>query len=253
MAAIMIPPSSPQRRFRVALSFAGEHRPVLQQIAVALAATLSEGAILYDHFHKLDFARLDLDTYLPNLYRTHSDLILVFLCPQYQTKRWCRLEWRYIRNLIATDADNRIRFLSFGDPGDLSHIGILPGDGWWDISKVPPSEVAGSILHYIDHATAVTPLGKRSAESVVSPNLIRAYLERVQSSVSRTIVPGANDKDPRYEAFHDWCIPGKVVPSSRLLSEDGSAPVPPTTVDEMAVLITGLRVGHALFGLHWKT
>ncbi|HEY3368612.1 MAG TPA: hypothetical protein VGK74_26440 [Symbiobacteriaceae bacterium] len=36
--------------------------------------------------------------------------------------------------------------LSFGDPGDLTGIGILPGDGYVDIDDQPPAEIAGLIL-----------------------------------------------------------------------------------------------------------
>ena len=137
-----------KKRFRVALSFAGEKRDFVAQVAASLAERFGEAAVLYDMFkgHKADFARTDLDVYLPNLYRTESDLIVLFLCEDYAKKRWCKLEWRFIRQLIATADEGRIMFLSFDDIGAVPEIGILDGDGYLSIAKHSPNEIAEFIL-----------------------------------------------------------------------------------------------------------
>ena len=96
--------------------------------------------------YEAEFARINLDTYLPRLYREESELVVVFLCPEYQQKRWCKLEWRHIKNLIATVEEDRIMLTSFGPPGDLSHIGILSGDGYADIGSRDPAAIADLIL-----------------------------------------------------------------------------------------------------------
>lgn len=139
------PPPS-KRRFDVALSFPGEHRDFVEGVAGNLAATFGKERVLYDKFHEEEFARLDLNTYLPGLYRKDSDLIVIFLCPEYAAKLWCRLEWRHISQLIATVEAQRIMFLSFGNPGDLSDLGILGGDGYIDIHDLSPKIVAGKIV-----------------------------------------------------------------------------------------------------------
>ena len=105
--------SSASRRFDVALSFPGEHRDVVEKVADLLAATFREDRVLYDKYHDAEFARLELNTYLPALYRKESELIVIFLCPEYAAKLWCRLEWRHINQLIATVDAQRIMFLSF--------------------------------------------------------------------------------------------------------------------------------------------
>ena len=132
--------------FRVALSFPGEHRSTVEPVAEALAASLGREQVLYDKFYEAEFARPDLDVYLPRLYREQSELIVILLCPEYAGKRWCRLEWRHIRQLIATVDAGRIMFLSVGSPGDLSEIGILPGDGYVDVADRPASEISGLIF-----------------------------------------------------------------------------------------------------------
>lgn len=124
---------SKNHRFTIALSFPGERRNFVQQVADCLAETFGKQGVLYDEYHDAEFARLNLDVYLPTLYRMESELIVVFLCPEYSNKRWCKLEWRNIRQLIATVNSERIFFLSFGNPGDLTELGIMSGDGYIDI------------------------------------------------------------------------------------------------------------------------
>lgn len=133
-------------RFTVALSYPGEHRAFVSQVADNLASTFSTERVLYDKYHDEEFARLDLNTYLPALYRKNSELIVIFLCPEYAAKLWCRLEWRHISQLIASVDANRIMFLSFGNPGDLSDLGILSGDGYIDILPLAPETVSEKII-----------------------------------------------------------------------------------------------------------
>jgi hypothetical protein len=134
------------KRFRVALSFAGESRPFVSQVADCLAKELGHDATLYDGFHEAEFARPNLDIHLPNLYRAESELIAIFLCRDYARKRWCNLEWRFIRQLLQTADEDRIMFLSFDDVGAIPELGILSGDGYVSIRARSPSEIADLIL-----------------------------------------------------------------------------------------------------------
>src|SRR5271165_5548923 len=105
--------SNDGKRFKIALSFPGEHRAFIAQLAEELAVAVGKDSVLYDKYHEAEFARPNLDTHLPNLYRAQSELIAIFLCEGYATKRWCKLEWRFIRQLIYTSDEDRIMFLSF--------------------------------------------------------------------------------------------------------------------------------------------
>lgn len=133
------------RRFDIALSFPGDHRTYVEQVASNLAAVFPKDRILYDEWHQAEFARPDLDVYLPNLYRTQSELIVLFLSPQYEAKRWCRLEWRSIRQLIATTDAHRVMLLRYGFGSDLTELGIFDGDGVIDFKKYPASVIAERI------------------------------------------------------------------------------------------------------------
>jgi hypothetical protein len=142
------------RRFKAALSFLGERRAFIEQVASHLAGRLGRGYVLYDKYHEAELARPDLDVYLPNLYRTQSELVAVFLCADYAKKRWCRLEWRSIRQMISTTDAERIMFLSFDDIGPVPEIGILSGDGYVSIDGRPHQEIAGLILQRLKSNSA---------------------------------------------------------------------------------------------------
>ncbi|MDD2735228.1 MAG: hypothetical protein PHF56_14925 [Desulfuromonadaceae bacterium] len=61
------------KRFSIALSFPGEYRSFVEKVADNLAANITTDRVLYDKYCEAEFARLDLDTYLPNLYRNQSE------------------------------------------------------------------------------------------------------------------------------------------------------------------------------------
>jgi hypothetical protein len=139
--------NSSNKRFEVALSFPGEYREFVAKTAELLAEKLGPQSVLYDKYHEAEFARPNLDIHLPNLYRTESELITVFLCAEYAQKRWCSLEWRSIRQLISTAEEDRIMFLSFDRIGTVPELGILSGDGYVFINQRSPQEIVGLILN----------------------------------------------------------------------------------------------------------
>ena len=143
------------KRFRIGLSFPGEHRPFVEQVAKHLADRVSRDRVLYDKFHEAEFAQPDLDIYLPNLYRTECELIAIFLCAEYAKKRWCRLEWRFIRQLIATADASRIMFLSFDNIGAVPEIGILDGDGYVSVANRDPDTIAQLVMQRMEQSAAV--------------------------------------------------------------------------------------------------
>jgi hypothetical protein len=148
--------SSGSRRFDIALSFPGEHRPFVEQVAGHLASAFGKDRVLYDKYYEAEFARMGLDVYLPKLYRTQSELIVLFLCPEYAAKRWCNLEWRHIRQLIATVDESRIMLLRYGYSGDFEELGILPGDGTINFEGRPAEEIAEKIHERFNFNHGVT-------------------------------------------------------------------------------------------------
>jgi hypothetical protein len=121
--------------------------------------------------------------YLPRLYRDDTELIVVLLSPDYPNKRWCGLELRWIRQLISSPDKDRIMLLRVGDPGDLSELGILPGDGYLDVSARAATEISALILQRMVHrgiriheaadpgvvAGEVVPMPSPSVEVMANP------------------------------------------------------------------------------------
>jgi TIR domain len=159
------------RRFAIALSFPGEHRSFVAEVAGHLAARFGKERILYDKYYEAEFARPNLDVYLPGLYREQSELVVLFLCPDYAKKRWCNLEWRHIRDLLASPDEARIMFLRYGYDGDLTALGILRGDGTIDFEQRPARDIAALISQrlYLNRGEAEPDFpGKTEAAAVAS-------------------------------------------------------------------------------------
>lgn len=104
-----------KRRFKVALSFPGERRGVVEQVANFLAERFGRDQVLYDKYHEAEFAVTNLDTLLQRLYHDESDLIAAFLCADYEKKEWCGLEWRACRDLINRRHESAVMLFRFDD------------------------------------------------------------------------------------------------------------------------------------------
>jgi len=139
--------AQPEKRFTVALSFPGEYRPQVKAIADNLAKELGEKRVLYDQYFEAEFARPDLDTYLQTLYHDESELIVIFLCADYEKKPWCSIEWRAIKDLINKKEKSAIMFMRF-DKAEIT--GVYLGDGYIDIAGRNATEVAELILQRLE-------------------------------------------------------------------------------------------------------
>ncbi len=135
------------KRFSVALSFPGEHRPRVNGIANELAEKLTKGRVFFDDFHKADSGRLDYDTYLQDIFQNHSELIVLFLCTAYNDDEWCGLQLRVIRELIKNRKNDIIMLFRIGD-GDVD--GILDIDNAIDANNLSSAEVSNLILKRLD-------------------------------------------------------------------------------------------------------
>ncbi|SBT05997.1 conserved hypothetical protein [Candidatus Accumulibacter aalborgensis] len=125
--------------FQVALSFAGEHRPYVREVALLLTQELTKEAVFYDYHFKSQTAVPDADLVLQRIYHDQSDLVVVFLGGNYQGKEWCGLEWRAVRDLIKKRDGKRIMFFRFDDkPVD----GVFSLDLAIDCGEHSPAEAA---------------------------------------------------------------------------------------------------------------
>lgn len=135
-----------QLRFKVALSFPGERRAYVSETANFLKDSLGKDAVFYDEDYKAQLARPNLDLLLQQIYANNSDLIVVFLCQEYDEKEWCGLEWRAIRETLKSRSDSKIMFLRFDD-SDVK--GAFSIDGHIDLRKITPQQAANYIFQRV--------------------------------------------------------------------------------------------------------
>ena len=167
-----------KKRFHVALSFPGEKREFIAQVAERLAAALGRNAILYDKFHEAEFARPNLDTHLQRLYHDEADLNVVFVCNEYNLKEWCGLEWRAIRDLIKSREDDLVMPVRFDN---VEVPGFFSIDGYVWVGDRQPQEIAQLILARLE----INSPGIASAPAQpVCEEAIRVGFERLSGSLA---------------------------------------------------------------------
>jgi hypothetical protein len=133
-------------KFKVAFTFAGENRGYVEAVAVELEPKIGKGNLFYDNFFQAELARLNLDTFLQDIYHNKSDFIVVFLSKEYEHKEWCGIEWRSIRDLIKGKQSDKIILVKL-EKFELD--GIFSIDGYLDGCKKNPETVAELIYRRI--------------------------------------------------------------------------------------------------------
>lgn len=136
-------PSETGKRFEIALSFPGEYRDFVKAVADKLSGEVGRERVFYDAYYEAELARPNMDTYLQKLYHDQTELIVVFLCAEYEQKEWCGLEWRAVRDLLKQKKAAEIMPIRFDD----THIqGLFSIDGYLNAKGRESAEVAELIL-----------------------------------------------------------------------------------------------------------
>jgi len=129
--------------FKIALSFPGEYRELVHDVAEMLRKELGKESIFYDKYYDAILSKPGIDADFLKIFSENSELIVAFLCKGYDQKLWCGLEWRAIRELIRQKQDDRIMLLRIDD---VEIPGLLGLDGYLDISKMSADEIASKII-----------------------------------------------------------------------------------------------------------
>jgi hypothetical protein len=133
--------------FQVALSFPGEHRQYVECIAKELEPFIRPNGCFYDKYYTAQLARPSLDILLQDIYRNRSDLIVVFLCRNYQDKEWCNLEFRAIREIMKSRQNHKVMFVKL-DSGKVE--GVFETDGFIDAQQFTPAQIAKFISERVE-------------------------------------------------------------------------------------------------------
>jgi tetratricopeptide (TPR) repeat protein len=166
------------KRFRIALSYAGEKRIFVEQVAAILARRFDEAKILYDKYHEAEFSRARLGRYLPRLYHEESELVVVVVCRDYPHKEWCGLEWDAIFDLLKQRREGEVMLTRFDH---ASVEGLYSDAGFIELDDKTPEQAARLILERLavnegkpkDHYTKPSPPDGAAPRTSIPNNLPR--------------------------------------------------------------------------------
>tara|TARA_R110002096_G_scaffold76697_1_gene181134 strand:- start:31 stop:453 length:423 start_codon:yes stop_codon:yes gene_type:complete len=115
-------------QFDVALSFPGEVRDYVERVAQHLERLLGPNRYFYDRNYTAQLARPSFDTFLQEMYRNRSRMVVVFAGRDYQRKDWCGVEFRAERDIINAREHDRVMFvrMRIASPEVLPKIVSLP-------------------------------------------------------------------------------------------------------------------------------
>jgi hypothetical protein len=135
-----------KHQFEVALTFAGEDRELVSTIAKNLDFKFGKDTCFYDENYTSELAIPSLDLTLRNIY-SNAKLIVVFITPDYEKKKWCGLEFKVIKEILfQKESRNRIMYLKKGD-FETTFISIL--DGYIDMNKFDANQLTDFISQRI--------------------------------------------------------------------------------------------------------
>ena len=128
-------------QYDVALSFAGQDRTYVQQVATALAAAGAK--VFFDEFEKVALWGKDLVEHLQDIYQNQARFCVLFISKDYIAKPWPTHERRsaQARALVAKE-----EYLLPARFDDSVVPGLQPTIGYVDLRALAPEAFAGLIL-----------------------------------------------------------------------------------------------------------
>jgi hypothetical protein len=128
-------------RYDVALSFAGEDRPYVNQVAASLKDNGVK--VFYDDYEKVALWGRDLYAHLDWVYRTASRYCVIFISKSYAAKVWTNHERASAQARALTEHKEYVLPARFDD---TEIPGLLPTIGYMSLRDVSPADLAVLLL-----------------------------------------------------------------------------------------------------------
>ena len=148
-------------QYDVCLSFAGEQRQYVHQVANDLK---SRGIpVFYDEYERENLWGKDLYEHLSDIYQNLCKYCVVFVSMEYANRVWPTWERR---NAQARAVREKHEYILPARFDDTQLPGLLPTLGYIDLSETSPSQLSALIAG---------KLGKRERKNFLPPDLDRLY------------------------------------------------------------------------------
>lgn len=134
--------------YDVALSYAGEDRGYVEEVARSLA--VAGVKVFYDKLEETDLWGKNLYSHLSDVYRTRARFTVMFISRRYAEKRWTNFEREAAQARAFAESREYILPARFDD---TEIPGMLPTTGYISVSERSPSELAALILHKLESAS----------------------------------------------------------------------------------------------------
>ncbi|MBL1214690.1 MAG: TIR domain-containing protein [Ignavibacteriae bacterium] len=128
-------------KYEVALSFAGEDRRYVKEVAVCLEQ--NGISVFFDEFNETELWGKDLYVYLDEIYRKESRFCLMFLSESYAKKLWTNHERESAQSRAFQEHQEYILPIKLDD---TEIPGIRPTIGYLDGRKFTPNEICNRVL-----------------------------------------------------------------------------------------------------------
>ena len=138
--------------YDIALSFAGEDREYVDEVAHLLKA---EGVcVFYDRFDEVNLWGKNLDSYLSEIYLKRARFTVMFISKAYSIKAWPTLERRAAQAKAFQTASEYILPARFDD---TEVPGMLPTTGYISLTEKSPRDLVSIILTKLTISGATIP------------------------------------------------------------------------------------------------
>jgi RES domain-containing protein len=134
------------KTYDVSLSFAGEDRVYVSQVATVLQNAGVK--VFYDEFEKTQLWGKDLIDQLGRIYRDDSEVVVMFVSRAYREKDWTNYERR---NALSTQLQSKQEYVLPVRFDDTVLEGLPQSVAYLDGSKIKPSELGALIVSKLEH------------------------------------------------------------------------------------------------------
>lgn len=159
---------SQECEYDVALSFAGEDRDIVEEIANILKN--SGVSVFYDRYREVNLWGKDLAEHLDEIYRRKSRYCVIFISKHCAEKMWPTEERR---SALARAVEQKGEYILPVRLDDTEMPGIRPTIAYLDIERYPPPRLAEALLEKL----GVTPRQEpREEEAIVDSRTHSLYV-----------------------------------------------------------------------------